>query len=281
MTDSAELPLVDNAHRVEDLATGSGSVPETEKWAAEKAFRERELALKEAELKLKREDEASSSWRSPLVVAILAATLAAAGNAVIAIVNGNLQRDLDDRKAEQTRILEMIKTGNPDSAAANLDFLLKSGLISDPSRASKLESFLKARQPGTGPTLPSGTSTSNVVASIPPLVKGGAPVGTKFQYTYTRNDGSLECVSEYVKVSATEWYERPSSNDPGGCLADAANVRYTERESDDPHYILLYDEGRSLFARLSNTERGQSGPTAWRLLSDQTWNASRSITRVN
>ena len=117
MTDSPQLPLVDNAHRVEGLATSSGSVPEAEKWATEKAFRERELELKEAELKLKRDDEASSSWRSPLVVAILAATLAAAGNAVIAIVNGNLQRDLDDRKAEQTRILETrtaCRTNCPD-----------------------------------------------------------------------------------------------------------------------------------------------------------------------
>jgi hypothetical protein len=30
---------------------------------------------------------------------------------------------------------------------------------------------------------------------------------------YTRNDGSLACVSEFVGVSGTERYERPSSND--------------------------------------------------------------------
>jgi hypothetical protein len=127
---------------------------------------------------------------------------------------------------------------------------------------------------GTGP------HTLNAVASIPPLAKGGAPVGTTFQYTYTKNDGSLECLAEYAKVSATIWYERPSAGSPAACAADAANVRYSERESDDSHYILLYDEGRSLFARFSNTELGQSGPTAWRLISNQTWNESRSVTRV-
>jgi hypothetical protein len=127
---------------------------------------------------------------------------------------------------------------------------------------------------GTGP------ETLNAVVSILPLVKGGAPVGTTFQSTYTRNDGSLECHGEYVKVSATVWHEQPSTGSPADCLADAANVRYTERHSDDPHYILLYDENRSLFARFSNTEVGHSTATAWRLTSNQTWNASPPVTRV-
>ena len=125
-----------------------------------------------------------------------------------------------------------------------------------------------------------GPATLNAVAPIPPIVKGGAPVGTTFQYTYTKNDGSLACRSEWAKVSATEWYEQPSTGSPPGCLDDAFKARYTERDSDDPDYILLYDEGRSLYLRLRNTELGQSGPTAWRLISNQTWNESRSVTRV-
>jgi hypothetical protein len=136
------------------------SVSDLAKWSAENKFRERELAIKEAELQLKRTEQKGSGWSSPLVVAILAATLAGIGNAVIAIVNGNLQRDLEDRKAEQARILEMIKTGDADKAAANLDFLLQSGLISDPVRAAKLQTFLKSRKPGTGPNLPSPSVTT-------------------------------------------------------------------------------------------------------------------------
>jgi V8-like Glu-specific endopeptidase len=136
-----------------------------EKWETDKTFREREIAVKEreqanreAELDLKRKEQASSGWRNPLVVAIIAATLAAVGNAVVSVVNGNLQRRLENEKSEQTRILEMIKTGDPDKAATNLEFLLEAGLISDSELQAKLREFLTQRKPGSGPTLPTQTS---------------------------------------------------------------------------------------------------------------------------
>jgi len=97
-----------------------------EKWRAETEVRARELALKEreqankdAELALRRDEQARSRWTNPLVVAILAAALAAVSNAVIAVVNGKLQRALEaskrdaelaieESKAESVRILEMM-----------------------------------------------------------------------------------------------------------------------------------------------------------------------------
>ena len=91
-----------------------------------------------------------------MVVAIIAATIAATGNAIVTVVNGIYQRELEDRKAEQTRILEMIKTGDPDKAADNLQFLLEAGLITDPGRIANIRGFLAARKPGSGPALPSG-----------------------------------------------------------------------------------------------------------------------------
>jgi hypothetical protein len=114
---------------------------------------------------------------------------------------------------------------------------------------------------------------------IPQIVKGGAPIGTKYQYRYQRND--LECVGEYVKVSATEWQERNSSDAPSGCQVDAVIFKYTEREPEDAQYFLLYDAGRSMFARLANTAVGQTSPTDWRLVSAQTWNVTHSVTRLN
>ena len=67
---------------------------ELEKWAAEQAFRERELVVAERgatlahdELHLKAREHAASGWRSPVVVAILAATVAGIGNAVVAYTN--------------------------------------------------------------------------------------------------------------------------------------------------------------------------------------------------
>lgn len=120
---------------------------ERDKWREELGVRGRELALKERE-------QASSKWRSPLVVAILAATAAAVGNAVVAVVNGTQQVALENSKAESTRILEMTKTGDPETAARNLDFLLHSGLINDPDRVKKVTAFLATRAPGAGPSLP-------------------------------------------------------------------------------------------------------------------------------
>jgi hypothetical protein len=89
-----------------------------------------------------------------LVVAILAATAAAVGNAVVAVVNGGQQVALEDSKAESARILEMTKTGDTEAAARNLDFLLHAGLIANPDRVKKVTAFLANRAPGAGPSLP-------------------------------------------------------------------------------------------------------------------------------
>jgi hypothetical protein len=153
---------------------------EREKWNKDNEFRNRELLVKERKLELelkefefKEREHASSTWRSPLVVAIFAAAVAAMGNAIVAYTNGNLQLQLEEDKAEQARILEMIKTGNPDSAAANLRFLLQSGLISNPSTTNKLEKFLRQRQAGSGPALPPTVTWSDFMQSLSEPAKGG------------------------------------------------------------------------------------------------------------
>jgi len=145
---------------------------EKEKWRADLEIRQREISLKErdqdnrdAEIQLKREEQASAKWRSPLVVAIFAAAAAATGNAVVATISGYDQRQLEsskhtaeialeNSKAESTRILEMIKTGDTEKAASNLEFLLKSGLVAEQDRVKKLAEFLAKRAPGAGPSLP-------------------------------------------------------------------------------------------------------------------------------
>jgi hypothetical protein len=146
---------------------------ERQKWRDEVTLRTRELALKEAEqstregeLELKRQEQAAARWfNNPLVLAILAATLAAIGNAVVAMINGSMQRrletakrdaemELEATKAESTRILEMIKTGDTEAAAKNLQFLIETGLVAGNGRAERLSQFLDNRKPGTGPSLP-------------------------------------------------------------------------------------------------------------------------------
>ena len=149
--------------------TSSDIVPERERWEVERSFQERELAVKErecilreAELEIKKTEHAASRWKNPLIVAILAAAVAAAGNAVVGYLNARSQRMLETQKAEQARILEMIKTGNPDKAAENLRFLLKAGLIVDTNIRKKLTKFLDNRQPGSGPVLPSASTPKDI-----------------------------------------------------------------------------------------------------------------------
>src|SRR4051794_25368189 len=120
---------------------------EREKWEAERAFRERELALRER-------DHARGRWTTPVVVAILAAAVAATGNAVVAYTNHRAETWLEAQKAEQARILEVVKTGDPDKAAVNLQFLLRAGLIEDASTRAHLAGYLAGRKHGSGPALP-------------------------------------------------------------------------------------------------------------------------------
>ena len=144
-----------------------------ERWDFEKTARLRELSLKEreqstkeGELEIKRKDQALSQWRSPLIVGIFAAAIAAGGNAWVSYSNANSLRDLEALKAEQARLLEMIKTGDPDKAAENLRFLINAGLISDPSLRKSVVDFLATRKPGSGPALPSAATPPKLTAPI-------------------------------------------------------------------------------------------------------------------
>jgi len=91
----------------------------------------------------------------------------------------------------------------------------------------------------------------------------------------------LECIKETAKVSAEQWTEQVSANSPADCKVGEFVYKYTERESNDSAYFLLYDDARNLLARMPNIPVGQEGPSAWRLASNETWNEARSLTRVN
>lgn len=168
---------------------------EREKWAAEVRLREREIAVKEREqdsrnqeLQTKLEENKRAKWTNPLVLAVLAASLAAGGNAAVALINGILQRSveetrataqntlegrkadgqqhIEEAKAEAARILEVIKTNDPDKAAVNLGFLLDTGLITNKERRQSLAAYLAKRKPGQGPTLPAPDSSASTHVSL-------------------------------------------------------------------------------------------------------------------
>jgi hypothetical protein len=137
-------PLI-GPRRAEALAMTDADF-EREKWQTDLRLRERELDLKERELR-------RSQWTSPLALALFAAAFAALGNAVVAGINGYYnrllettrsaaQQELEDRKAEAARIFEVIKTGDPTTAIKNLEFLHKTGLIKDDEIRNNIKSLV-------------------------------------------------------------------------------------------------------------------------------------------
>jgi hypothetical protein len=144
------------------------------KWKEDIRLREQEIELKEREqrsrdqeLAVKRTEFERSRWSSPIVLAVLAAAIAGLGNAGVAWLNGYDQRriendragttrTLEESRSEAARILEVIKTNDPDKAAINLGFLLDTGLISDAKTRNQLQAYLDKRIRGQGPALPTG-----------------------------------------------------------------------------------------------------------------------------
>lgn len=100
-----------------------------------------------------------------LLVAVIAAASAVAGNALVAWINGEKQREVEERRhaeamrlqlvrSQHERILEIIRTGNVEKAAENLKFAVEVGLITEHTIRSGIEKFLANRKGGAGPALP-------------------------------------------------------------------------------------------------------------------------------
>jgi S1-C subfamily serine protease len=143
---------------------------EREKWADEVRLRQQELDAKKIEARKNR-------WISPLAVAVFAAAVAVAGNAVVTLLNGNAQRQSEQVKADQALILEAIKANSPDKAAANLTFLVDTALIADEKRRTELHTFLQRRRLGEGPALPSAVPSDGTIAAPEILNQFGGSIG--------------------------------------------------------------------------------------------------------
>jgi len=116
-----------------------------------------EIRLKEIEIKNKASKR--SRWANPLAISIVAATIAATGNAYVSWLNGSnqlaieatrnaSQKEIEREKAEAARILEATKGGDPESIAKKIRVLINFGLISDPNRQAALEAYLKPKELG-------------------------------------------------------------------------------------------------------------------------------------
>jgi hypothetical protein len=246
--------------------------PDDEYRKREMDLRERELAAREREISAKEAEIKKSAWLNPLVIALFVAAIGFGGNAVVTLLNNQNSMRVEQFRTQSNLMIDSMKT-DQQKACLNLLFLADLKIVYDPQGAIKDVCKNRPQQaPSLGPSI-------IVNAPIPANVKEGAPMGTTFLSNY-KKDG-IDCVSETVKVSANGWEERTATSDsPAGCKVDFFVFTYTERVSDDPEYILLYDAGRNLFARIPNIAVGKTGITDWRLAFNQTWNTGRTVIRV-
>ncbi|MFO1060972.1 MAG: hypothetical protein U1E53_28870 [Dongiaceae bacterium] len=262
---------------------------EREKWLADYVLRKEEIALKakeqhrlDEELRLNVEEKARSRWSNPLVLAIIGAALATLGNAGISWLSGweqrqientrqiaaekiqqdtsNAQRDLESFKAESQRILEVIKTNDPDRAAANLQFLIDAGLILNKATSDYLKAFLHTRKSGQGPSLPA-VAISTGVDQVSDAVSSGyaglaADRADLIQRDMIRNRSKVVMApSCRVQPGSAPGSEAPCMLYPFGDPAPDPIALMDEREKVMSNVAVLRDYAHALAAVTNAADR--------------------------
>lgn len=141
------------------------------KFEQDTEFRKREIDLKNQELKLKSEESKRSRIFNPLVIAVAAAAIGALGTAFATYYNGNATERLEAEKAESERILAVIKT-DPLTSAANLQFLVRAGLIVSPKTVATIQALKGAPTPDAklqAPSIPSLPSSRSFPTPDPDI----------------------------------------------------------------------------------------------------------------
>jgi hypothetical protein len=138
----------------DDPHDGHAVPSEREKWDAEQFWHQAELSLRREELESRQGELARSRWTHPLVVVIIGGCLTALFGMLTTYWNNQASQAQETARAEAARILEVVKTGDPDTAAKNLQFLASVGLVTDERVSQKLRDYIINRLPGQGISLP-------------------------------------------------------------------------------------------------------------------------------
>lgn len=115
------------------------------KFEVETQLKQRELQLAADRLRVENRRNILISALVPIVVALM--------TGVPTYLNSLNQQALQKAAFEAQLITDSVRTGNPDQAAQNLEFLVQSGLLSGET-ATRVAAYLQTRQPGTGRALP-------------------------------------------------------------------------------------------------------------------------------
>src|SRR4051812_25571329 len=88
------------------------------------------------------------------LIGLLGIALTAAIAIVSAEINRKSQQELEQRKIEASRVLDMLKDPDPVKVQRNLYFLMATGLLSDPDLTKNIKSYYETTDPTVGPAFP-------------------------------------------------------------------------------------------------------------------------------
>jgi hypothetical protein len=153
-----------------------------QKFAFDKELRLQELAIKNREVSLKEAELRRSRWLNPTVIGLVAAASGLFGNLFVAFFSNQNSQRIERFKAQSNLIVQAVGTGDQKSACRNLLSFLRLGLLEDPEgRLARCETDLN-----TIPVLPSGSTytpildTPSAVAMAP--VVNAVMQGDRYHY---------------------------------------------------------------------------------------------------
>lgn len=113
----------------------------------------------------KEKEQMGSRWSSPLVLAVLAATLGLAGNIWVEHANNKWKKDTDLFNVQSSLILDAIRTGDQQAACQNLRLLIGLGYLDDKNNTVKTQCHDVGPAP---PCLPSSDKAAQKAATSQP-----------------------------------------------------------------------------------------------------------------
>jgi len=122
-----EARMAEHAPSTADSGTEASDF-EREKWRAEMALRERELALKERE---------GSLFKSPIVVSAIAVFVGLLSNAISDWVTKDRRLAEETRQREAALLVKAFEHNDPNVVMAKLNLLNLTGMISDTNELAK------------------------------------------------------------------------------------------------------------------------------------------------
>jgi hypothetical protein len=143
---------------------------EERKFALDKDLRTKETSFKEREIAIKEAEALRSRWLNPTVIGLIAAASGLFGNMFVALISSINSQRIEQFKAQSNLIVQAVGTGDQKSACRNLISFIRLGLLEDPQgRLGKCETDLN-----TIPVLPSGSTYTPVLDTVAAV--GMAPV---------------------------------------------------------------------------------------------------------